>query len=99
MTINNSNVIPDAASNTLKKMEVVGEKQFIDFLNDLLIYQKVSICETIPKNDLCIQYTPEIDTEKHFTPSNPEITKMKNACEHRPEITEIVFGNEILNVP
>ena len=40
-----------------------------------------------------------MDTEKLFTPSNSEITKMKNACEHRPEITKIVFGNEILNVP
>ena len=39
-------------------MEDVGEKQFIDFLNDRLIYQKVSICETIQKNDFCIWYTP-----------------------------------------
>ena len=42
MTINNSDVISDVAFNTLKKMEEVGEKQFIDFLNDQLIYQKVS---------------------------------------------------------
>ena len=55
-------------------MEEVGEKQFIDFLNDRLIYQKVIICETIPKNDFCIWFTPEIDTEKPFTPSNSEIT-------------------------
>ena len=33
MTINNSHVIPDAAFNTLNKMEEVGEKQFTDFLN------------------------------------------------------------------
>ena len=64
MTINNSDVIPDVAFNTLKKMEEVGEKQFIDFLNDQLIYQKVSICETIPKNNFCIWYTPEIDNFK-----------------------------------
>ena len=24
---------------------------------------------------------------------------MRNACEHRPEIAKIVFGNEILNAP
>ena len=24
---------------------------------------------------------------------------MRNACEHRAEISKIVFGNEILNVP
>ena len=80
MTINNSHVIPDVAFNTLKKMEEVGEKQFIDFLNDRLIYQKVSICEIIRKDDFWIWYTPEIDTEKPFTPSNSEITKMRNAC-------------------
>ena len=44
MTINNSHVIADAAFNTLKKMEEVEEKQFTDFLNHRLIYQKVSIC-------------------------------------------------------
>ena len=99
MTTNNSHVIPDVAFNTLNKKEEVGEKQFIDFLNDRLIYPKVSICENIPKNDFCIWYTPEINTEKPFTPSNSEITKMRNACEHRPEIAKIVLGNEILNVP
>ena len=99
MTINNSHVIPDAAFNTLKKMEEVGEKHFIEFFNDRLVYQKVSICETIAKNDFCIWYTPETDTEKPFTPSNSKIAKMRNACEHKPEITKIVFGNEILNVP
>ena len=99
MTTNNSHVIPEVAFNTLKKKEEVAEKQFIDFLNDRLIYQKVFICENIPKNNFCIWYTPEIDTEKPFTPSNSEITKMRNACEHRPEIAKIVLGNEILNVP
>ena len=98
MTINNSHVIPDIAFNTLKKMEEVGGKQFIDFLNDQLIYQEVSIYETIPKNNFCLWYTPEIGTEKLFTPSNSEITKLRNACEHRPEIAKIVFGNEIFNV-
>ena len=98
MTINNSHVIPDIAFNTLKKMEEVGGKQFIDFLNDQLIYQEVSIYETIPKNNFCLWYTPEIGTEKPFTPSNSEITKLRNACEHRPEIAKIVFGNEIFNV-
>ena len=97
MTINNSHVIPDAAFNTLKKMEEVGEKHFIEFFNDRLVYQKVSICETIAKNDFCIWYTPETDTEKPFTPSNSKIAKMRNACEHKPEIAKIVFGNEILN--
>ena len=75
-------------------MEGVGEKQFIDFLNDRLIYQKVSICETLQKNDFCIWYT-----EEAFTPSDSEITKMTNTCEHRSEIAKIVFGDEILNVP
>ena len=83
---------------TLKKMEEVGEKHFIEFFNDRLVYQKVSICETIAKNDFCIWYTPETDTEKPFTPSNSKIAKMMNACEHKPEIAKIVFGNEILNV-
>ena len=98
MTINNSHVIPDIAFNTLKKMEEVGGKQFINFLNDQLIYQEVSICETIPKNNFCLWHTPEIGTEKSFTPSNSEITKLRNACERRPEIAKIVFGNEIFNV-
>ena len=42
MTINNSHVIPNVVFDTLKKMEEVGEKQLIDFLNDRLIYQIVS---------------------------------------------------------
>ena len=61
MTINDLHVIPDVAFNTLKKMEEFREKQFIDFLNDRLIYQKVPICDTIPKNDFCIWCTHEID--------------------------------------
>ena len=40
-----------------------------------------------------------MDTEKPFTPSNSEITKMRNACEPRQEIAKIVLGNEILNAP
>ena len=92
MTINNSHVIPDAAFNTLKKMEEVGEKHFIEFFNDRLVYQKVSICETIAKNDFCIWYTPETDTEKPFTPSNSKIAKMMNACEHKPEIAKLFLG-------
>ena len=75
MTTNNLHAIPYVAFNTLKKIEEVGEKQFIDFVNDRLIYQKVSICETIPKSNFCIWYTPEIDTGNPFTPSNSEITK------------------------
>ena len=98
MTINNSHVIPDVAFTTLKKMEDIGEKQFIDFLNDRLIYPKVSICETIPKNIFCFWYTPEVDAKKPFTPSNSEITKMRNAYDHRPEIAKIIFDDEILNV-
>ena len=98
MTINNSHVIPDVAFTTLKKMEDVGEKQFIDFLNDRLIYPKVSICETIPKNIFCFWYTPEVDAKKPFTSSNSEITKMRNAYDHRPEIAKIIFDDEILNV-
>ena len=59
----------------------------------------LSICEPIPKNNFCIWCTPEIDTEKPFAPSNSEITKMRNECEHKSEIAKIVFGNEILNTP
>ena len=66
MTTNNTHVIPNVAFNTLKKMEEVTEKQFVDFLNHQLIYQKRSACE----NDFCIWYSTEIDTEKSFTPSN-----------------------------
>ena len=67
-------------------------------IDDRMIYQKGSICETIPKNDFCIWYTPEVDTEKPFIPSNSETTKIRNACEHRPEIAKKSFWNEILNV-
>ena len=35
MARNNSHVIPDVAFNALNKTAEVGEKQFIDFLNDL----------------------------------------------------------------
>ena len=68
-------------------------------MNNRLIYQKVSICETVPKNDFCIWYTPEIDPEESFKPSNSEITKMRNPSEHRPKTSKTVFGNEIFVVP
>ena len=68
MTINDSHVVRDVALNTLKKMEEFREKQLIDFLSDRLIYQKVPICDTIPKNDFSIWCTHEIDTDKPFTP-------------------------------
>ena len=59
----------------------------------------LSICETIPKNSFCIWCTPEIDTEKPFAPSNSDISKTRNECEHKSEIAKIDFGNEILNTP
>ena len=49
MSINNSHVIPDVAFATIKEMEDKGEKQFIDLINNRMIYQKRSICETIPQ--------------------------------------------------
>ena len=61
-----------------------------------MIYQKVSICETIPKNHFCFWYTPEVDIKKPFTPTN---SKMRSACEQRSEMATMFFKNEILNVP
>ena len=69
------------------------------FFQDRLVYSKVSVCDTIPKNEFCVWHTPKLDSEKPFTPSNSEITKMRSACEHRPNLAKMIFDQEILNVP
>ena len=99
VTINSSQPIPDVAVAILKKFEGVGENQFVDFIRDRLVYGKVSICETIPKNEFSVWHSPEVDPKTPFTPSNSDIVKMRSACEHRPYLANAIFSNEILNVP
>ena len=99
VTLNCSEVIPDVAFTTLKKMKDIGEKQLVDFIKDRLIYSKVSVCETVPKNEFCIWHAPKLDSEKPFTPSNSEITKMRSACELRSDLATTIFNQKILNVP
>ena len=98
--INNSTVsVPDIAFMTVKEMEDKGEEQFNAFLYDRLIYQKVSICATIPKNKINIWNITQPDAEKPYVPSNSVINKMRSACEHRPDLAQKVFEHEIFDVP
>ena len=99
MTINNSQLVPDSVYTTLKEIQDIGEKQVVDFIQDRLIFQKTSVCETIPKNEFNIWHTKEIDAGKPFAPTKSQITKMRSACENRPEIAKTIFGNEVFNVP
>ena len=64
-----------------------------------MICQKISICEPIPKKDFSVWHARDAETGRPFTPTNSEITKMRSACEHRPDIAETIFGSEIFNAP
>ena len=61
------------------------------------LYQKVSICETIPKNEFSFWYMPDVDTKKTQLQILRSF-KMRSACEKRSGMAKIVFKNEIFNV-
>ena len=70
VTLNCAQAIPDIAITTLRNMEEIGEKQVVRFFRDRLVYSKVSVCETIPKNEFCVWHTPKLDSEsllRHLT--------------------------------
>ena len=68
-----------------------GEKQFKSFLFDRLVYEKVSICETITLNKINIWGLTLPADEKQLVPNKSTANKMHSACEHRPELSEIRF--------
>ena len=75
-----------------------GEKQFISFINDRLIFQRKPISATIHKNKFKIWELSKID-DKPFLPSSSVINKMRSACEYRPELADTIFKFEILGIP
>ena len=97
--MNNSGVIvPDSVFDVIKGMAEQGEKQFISFINNRLIFQRKPISATIYKNKFKIWELSKID-DKPFLPSSSVINKMRSACEHRPELADTIFKFEILGIP
>ena len=98
--INNTNlVVPDSSIEIIKNMETKGEEQVSIFINDRLVSQKVSVCETIVKNKYDIWNTTKSTKNIQFTPTKSVLNKMRSACEHRSVMAEKLFEHEILNVP
>ena len=98
--INNCNlVVPDSSIDTIKNMKTKGEEQVLNFINDRLVSQKVSVCESIVKNKYDIWNTTQSKKSIQFTPTKSVLNKMRSACKHRPVMAKMLFDHEILNVP
>ena len=90
--------VPEILYTKIAEIEKIGEEQFVRFLNDRLLYQKVSICETIPQNNFCIWDFKKHEPEQPFLPNHSTANKMRSACEYRPEKAKEVFQHEIFGV-
>ena len=81
----------------IKSMEDIGEAQFNNFVNDRLIFEKEPQID-IRTNKFKIWDFSVTDVEKPFALTNSTINKMRSASEHRPELAEIIFKYEIVDV-
>ena len=90
--------IPDCVVTKLERMEKDGEKQVVTFINDRLLYQKFPICETIPRNNISLWTVEKLDKDHPFLPTPSVLSKMRSACDHRPEQSKEVFNHEIYGV-
>ena len=92
------NIDSIVASDFMFDMEDIGETQFKNFVYDGLIFGKNPISADIHTNKFKIWNFSVTDFEKPFAPTNSIINKMRSAIEHRPELAEIIFKYEIVEV-
>ena len=68
-----------------------GEKQFKSFINERHLYQKVSLCTGIHKNNFDPWHPRQTQLEKYCPPSSSVIKKIYSPIEHRQELSRTVF--------
>ena len=76
-----------------------GEKQFKSFINERLLYQKVSLCSGIHENNFDPWYPRQTQLEKYRPLSSSVIKKIYSAIEHRQDLSRTVFEFEFQDVP
>ena len=96
-THNDSIVVPDFMFERIKYMEDIGET-FKNFVNNWLIFGKKPTSADIHTNKFKIWDFSVTDDDKPFAPTNSIINKMQSASENRPELAEIIFKYEIVDV-
>ena len=90
-------VVPELMFERIKSMEDVGLTQFQDFVNDCLIFEKLTSADIHTDNFKVWDFSVT-DVEKNFAATNSIINKMRSASEHRLELAEIIFKYEIVDV-
>ena len=75
-----------------------GEKQFKSFINERLLYQKVSLCSRIHKNNFDPWHPRQMQLEKYHPLSSSVIKKIHSAIEHRQKLSRTVFEFEFQGV-
>ena len=96
-THNDSIVVSDFMFERIKYMEDIGET-FKNFVNNWLIFGKKPTSADIHTNKFKIWDFSVTDVDKPFAPTNSIINKMQSASENRPELAEIIFKYEIVDV-
>ena len=76
-----------------------GEKQFRSFIQDRPMYQKVSICSPIYKNNFDLWQSRQTQLEKRRPLSFLTIKKICSAIKHRQDLATTVFEFELNDVP
>ena len=84
---------------TMSAMIEEGKKQFKSFINERLLYQKVSLCSGIHKNNFDPCNPRQTQLEKYHPLSSSFIKKIYSAVEHRQELSRTVFKFEFQGVP
>ena len=96
-THNDSIVVSDFMFERIKYMEDIGET-FKSFVNNRFIFGKKPTSADIHTNKFKIWDFSVTDVDKPFAPTNSIVNKMQSASENRPELAEIIFKYEIVDV-
>ena len=75
-----------------------GEKQFKSFINERLLYQKVSLCPGIRKNNFDSWHPRQTQLEKYRSLSSSVIKKIYSAIEHRQDLSRTISEFEFQDV-
>ena len=91
-------VLLDFMFERIKSTKDIGETMIMNFTNDCLIFGKKSISADTHTNKYKIWDFSVTKVEKPFAPTNIRINKMGSTSEHRPELAEIIFKYEIVDI-
>ena len=94
-----SAVLPNETFVTMSAITEDGQKQIRSFIQDRLLYQKVSIFSPIHKNNFDLWQSRQTQLEKHRPLSSLTIKKIFSAIELRQDLATTVFEFELNDVP